>query len=631
MGYFEAPPERLTEQRSRRFAAALIILTAIFSSPPLKAADSVFHSLLTSVQQVRGQSLDQGPGDPELDLAPFSTPESTVRFLSQASFGGTPQQIEDLVGSSVSAWLRAQFAAAPSDYIATLESYQAELDFLLLNPWNRQATTFAFWHHSIGGEDQLRQRMAFALSQILVISNADEDLLTDYPEAVAYHQALLTEFGFGSYRDLLEAVTYSPGMGFYLTYRGNQKADPETGRQPDENYAREILQLFTTGLIDLNDDGTPAYPQGADDTPVELYDNGDITGLARVFTGLDLDITRAEFLSDPESEAVLTSFRSPMVVYPEYHSTAEKTFLGLTIPENTPAEESITLALDHLMGIASVGPFLSRQLIQRFTTSDPSPDYTARVTRTFNEGRFTLPDGSVVGAGRRGDLKATICAVLLDQENLQPENVDTYGKLREPVLRFTQWARAFNVGTLTPEYTLELYDLSSKAFYSQDLAQHPFRAPSVFNFYRPGYVAPVTESGAAGMTVPELQITNAATIPAYLNFITYFATGGTRFADLSIYREISGLTGVEFEPELARTSFVPDYSYEETLAGDLPVLFDHLNVLLANGALHEDALAAFIELVEGVPSDAGDDDWRSVRVGLAVTLVMTATDYLILR
>ncbi len=631
MDHCDVLPRGLAGQRFPWFAVALIIGLAVFCNAPLQAADSVFGSLLTSVQKVRGQSVDEGPGDPELDFAAFSTPESTVRFLSQASFGATPQQIDDLVGSSVSAWLKAQFAAEPSDYIATLQGYQTELDFLLLNPWNRQATTFAFWRHSIGGGDQLRQRMAFALSQILVISNADDDLLTDYPEAVAYHQALLTEFAFGSYRDLLEAVTYSPGMGFYLTYRGNQKADPETGRQPDENYAREILQLFTTGLIDLNDDGTPAYPQGGDNTPVELYDNDDITGLARVFTGLDLNITREEYFSDPESEAVLTSFRSPMVVYPEYHSTAEKTFLGLTIPENTPAEDSITLALDHLMGIASVGPFLSRQLIQRFTTSDPSPDYTARVTRTFNEGRFTLPDGSVVGSGRRGDLKATLCAVLLDQENLRPENVDTYGKLREPVLRFTQWARAFNVATLTPEYTLELYDLSSQAFYSQNLGQHPFRAASVFNFYRPGYVAPVTESGAAGMTVPELQITNAATIPAYLNFITYFATGGTRTADLSIYREISGLTGVEFEPELARASFVPDYSYEETLADDLPALFDHLNVLLASSALDEDTVAAFIELVEGVPSDAGDDEWRRVRVGLAVTLVMTATDYLILR
>ena len=607
---------------------AMLLALGLSSLSVAQGAHDTFRALLRSVQEVRGEVINDDLGNAEVDAIPFASEASTSRFLSQATFGATQSDLSTLVGTSVSDWLLQQFSEEPSDYLTVLDGYQAQLPFLIRNPWNRLATTFAFWQHSITGDDQLRQRMVYALSQILVISNAEDDALIDYPEAVAYHQSLLTEFGFGNYRGLLEAMTYSPGMGSYLTYMGNQKEDPDTGRQPDENYAREILQLFTMGLIALNDDGTLAGGVNDGDSSAELYDNDDITGLAKVFTGLNRSVTRAQEQNDPEAPEVLRSWREPMIVYPARHSTNAKTFLGLTIPENTSAEDSITLALDQLMSVAIVGPFLSRQLIQRFTTSNPSPGYISRVTQAFNDGRYTLPNGAAVGGGLRGDLKATIAAILLDRENLEPETPNTFGKLREPVLRFTQWARAFSAGAITPEYTLELYDLSSVSIYGQGLAQHPFRAPSVFNFYRPGYEPPGTDSGAAGMTVPELQIVTAETIPAYMNFITFFAMANTQYADLSVYREIGGLTGVNFDPELARTSFLPDYSYEKTLADDLPELFAHLNLLLAGGALSEAAVDSFSDVVAGVPVEASDD-WRATRVGLAVALVMTSADYLV--
>ena len=438
---------------------AVLLGLGLSSLSVAQGAHDTFRALLRSVQEVRGEVINDDLGNAEFDAIPFASEASTSRFLSQATFGATQSDLSTLVGTSVSDWLLQQFSEEPSDYLAALDGYQAQLPFLILNPWNRQATTFAFWRHSITGDDQLRQRMVYALSQILVISNAGGDALTDYPEAVAYHQSVLTEFGFGNYRNLLEAMTYSPGMGFYLTYMGNQKEDPETGRQPDENYAREILQLFTMGLVALNDDGTLAGGVNDPDSSVELYDNHDITGLAKVFTGLDRRVSRAETKNNPEAPEVLNSWREPMVVYPAKHAQNEKTFLGLTIPENTNALDSITLALDQLMSVASVGPFLSRQLIQRFTTSNPSPAYISRVTQVFNDGRYTLPNGIAIGGGLRGDLKATIAAILLDRENLEPEAPNTFGKLREPVLRFTQWARAFSAGTVTPEYTLELYDL----------------------------------------------------------------------------------------------------------------------------------------------------------------------------
>ena len=237
---------------------AVLLGLGLSSLSVAQGAHDTFRALLRSVQEVRGEVINDDLGNAEFDAIPFASEASTSRFLSQATFGATQSDLSTLVGTSVSDWLLQQFSEEPSDYLAALDGYQAQLPFLILNPWNRQATTFAFWRHSITGDDQLRQRMVYALSQILVISNAGGDALTDYPEAVAYHQSVLTEFGFGNYRNLLEAMTYSPGMGFYLTYMGNQKEDPETGRQPDENYAREILQLFTMGLVALNDDGTLA-------------------------------------------------------------------------------------------------------------------------------------------------------------------------------------------------------------------------------------------------------------------------------------------------------------------------------------------------------------------------------------
>jgi uncharacterized protein (DUF1800 family) len=580
--------------------------------------------LLNQTQIVRG--LQEVPPPLVDDATPFATEASTARFLSQATFGGTPAQISALTGTGVSDWLLTQFAQPSFDYLQIVDEYQARLPYLFRNPWSESAATFGFWKASINGDDQLRQRMVFALSQILVISNANNNELLELSGAVAYYQSLLTKHAFGGYRDLLEDITYSPAMGLYLTYMGNQKEDPATDRQPDENYARELLQLFTIGLIDLNDDGSPTYYSDADQSPVELYTNQDITGLAKVFTGLhrvdkDLAINAANEL------AIRASWRQPMIVYPESHSTSEKNFLGLSIPAGTDAKTSITLTLDHLMEINAMGPFLSRQLIQRFTTSDPSSAYVRRVTETFNAGQFTLPDGTMVGSGQRGDLKATLAAILLDPENVNPVDPNSYGKPREPVLRFIQWARLFAEGTDNPEYTLQLYDVSS----ADNLGQHPYRAPSVFNFYRPGYIPPNTLSGTNGMTVPEFQLINGTTIPGYINFITFFARGGTLEADLEIYEDVGDIIGVDFDPQLARQSFVPDYSALEGLADSPGELIDYIYLLMTGSQPSPDTRQTLITYLREVDTSDNSASWREVQAALAVILVMTSSDYLIQR
>ncbi|MEM7741029.1 MAG: DUF1800 family protein, partial [Pseudomonadota bacterium] len=503
---------------------------------------------------------------PSVSSAEFATANSTSRFLTQATFGPTKDDVSNFTGTDPSAWFVAELAKPASLNLEVVQDYAERFEPLAddITPTQLGGTTFSFWRNAITADDQLRQRMAFALSQILVVSNISGDVLADIPEAIGYYQDVLTRNALGNYRDLLEEVTYSPAMAEYLTYLGNRRADPSTGRVPDENYAREILQLMSVGVLDINQDGT--LKLDADGEPIEIYDNTDITGLAKVFTGLffggltevndDFDFTQQDWAS-------------PLAMYDGIHSTEAKSFLGTTIPANTDGVTSIDMALDHIIAQPQVGPFIGRQLIQRFTTSNPDPDYISRVANAFDNGAYTLPDGTVVGDGRKGDLSATIAAILFDPDaSMETALADTqFGKIREPILRFSHWARAFDADANNPEYNLTLYATEPTA----SLSQHPFRARSVFNFYRPGYIAPGTQSGALGLTVPELQIVNASSTPGYINFMTYHALGvqeenDDEAAELAVYFEAAG---VPFDDATFRRSFLPVYTDELALVGDI--------------------------------------------------------------
>ncbi|MEO0715032.1 MAG: DUF1800 family protein [Pseudomonadota bacterium] len=542
--------------------------------------------------------------------------------------------MSSLTGTSASDWFLAELEKPASLHTPQLEAYRAiiadpDADFPVLAV---QSSTFSFWRNAIEGNDQLRQRMAFALSQILVVSNFGGELLTDIPELVVGYQDVLVEGAFGNYRDLLEAVTYSPAMGFYLTYMGNQKADPATGRMPDENYAREILQLFTVGVLQLGQDGEPILEN---DQPVELYNNMDITGLARIFTGLDLDgLDRQRFPSVVDAvdewDGLEQAMLKPMAVNESLHSPELKRFLNCEIAAGTPAAESLDQALDCIMAHPNVGPFVSRQLIQRFTTSAPDPGYVQRVAATFDSGTFTLPNGTSVGNGRKGDLSATLAAILFDADVRGEASLTDpqFGKIREPILRFTHWARAFDADASKPEYGIELFDLSAP----DALSQHPYRARSVFNFYRPGYIAPGTESGAAGLTIPELQIVNATSTPGYINFMTFWAFGGQSMIPAEELEAELEEMGVPVDRAALERAFVPDYSDELALANDAALLVDHMDGLLVYDSLSEETKAAITTTLEDQPVDGpGDTVALADRVSLAVLLVMTSPDYLVQR
>jgi uncharacterized protein (DUF1800 family) len=285
----------------------------------------------------------------------------------------------------------------------------------------------------------------------------------------------------------------------------NQKADPVTGRVPDQNFARESMQLFSIGLVALNPDGTPSGT-------AEAYGPDDVAGLAKVFTGWSWACPAAPsnncFNNGTPGNGVAgdpdRAFK-PMVPYPQFHSAEEKRFLGTTIPAQNPADPvtSLRIALDTLAAHPNVGPFIGRQLIQRLVTSNPSPQYVAAVSQAFANN----------GSGVRGDLKAVIRAVLLHPEARQlAAPTSTGGKLREPVLRLSAFLRAYPHTSDSGQWRVGNTDNPATS-----LAQSPLRAPSVFNFYRPGYVAPLSNSAARGMVAPELQILDETSAAGWIN------------------------------------------------------------------------------------------------------------------
>jgi uncharacterized protein (DUF1800 family) len=548
---------------------------------------------------------------PEEPMPPVPEPlteEEATRFLSQATFGPSARAVAEVMAQGLEAWFLAQLALpATLQLDEVLAQFPADGVFIDDNGNTLPGLVFlpsnAFWRNAVEAPDQLRQRMAFALSQILVVS-ADSQVGRT-PQALSHYVDILARGAFGNYRDLLESVTYSPAMAIYLTYLRNEKADQMTGRVPDENYAREILQLFSIGVVALDADGSPRTDgQGGE---VELYDNDDITQLARVFTGLSF--AGAGF-NAPLRAIPLEAFYTPLQAFSRFHSEAPKRFLGTTIPANTPPRESIDLALDAIFEHPNVGPFICRQLIQRFVTSAPEPAYVARVAAAFDTGSYTLPSGTAVGSGARGDLGAVIAAILFDEEarGTAARERDSFGKLREPVLRFTHWARAFEVNSADASNQPALRNTSS----ADALGQHPYLSPSVFNFYRPGYIAPGTATGAAGLTAPELQITNATSIVGYPNFLTAFAFEQTPGADRS-----------------GPPTFVPDYAGAIALASDTGALLDYLDGKLTHGAMTaatRERIASIIDLLD-TNSEAG----RDLRARVASVLVMTSPDYIVLR
>ena len=394
-----------------------------------------------------------------------------VRFLNQATFGSTPRDIEHLRHMTLAAWLQEQFTLPASCHLATLNQTQDNT--------SRENRIEVWWRLAVRAPDQLRQRVAFALSEIFVVSERNSGIPQN--ALAVYYDALLRN-AFGNFRDILERVTLSPAMGRYLSMLGNQKPDTELGIRADENYAREVMQLFTLGLVKLDAQGQPLLEDGQ---AVPTYSQPDVEGLARVFTGWSWG--DSQFFTDGDD------WRIEMRPFADYHDSNAKTILdGVRIPARGSAASDLKRALDTLFNHPNVGPFIGRQLIQRLVTSNPSPAYVGRVAARFNDN----------GQGVRGDMEAVIEAILLDDEARRGTAVNpNFGKLREPLLVMSHLWRAFKV--VLPDGTVPyLYPESS-------IGQAPLSAPSVFNFFRPDY-APNGTIKNRGLVAPEFQMLSGA-------------------------------------------------------------------------------------------------------------------------
>ena len=448
---------------------------------------------------------------------------AAARFLTQATFGPTEADIDRVMVIGYGAWIDEQFARPAFAHRATWEAADAAAKAAAPTDPNATAgqngTINAFWKAATSGQDQLRQRVAYSLSQLMVISMQD-GTVGDNPRAVSAYLDLLADKGLGTYRDLLEGVSLHPMMGVYLSHLRNQKADPVSGRVPDENYSREVMQLFSIGLHELNADGSMRLNAGS---RIDTYAPADISGLAKVFTGWSWDCPgwpanncfssgSLSGVSDPDRHF------KPMRGYAQYHSSDAKVFLSTTITAQAPADPAASLrtALDRLAGHPNVGPFVGKQLIQRLVTSNPSPAYVSAVAAAFANN----------GSGVRGDMRHVVKTILMHPEARATSN--NSGKLREPVLRLSAFLRAYNFGSDSGDFRVGNTDNPGTS-----LGQTPMRSPSVFNFYRPGYVAPGTQATAAGLVVPEMQIVHETTVAGYANFMRdnmSFGVGSTNAA-----------------------------------------------------------------------------------------------------
>ena len=506
------------------------------------------------------------------------TPVQASRFLAQASMGATHEQIARVQALGYAGWLDEQFAAAPSgtrwDWLVS-NSFDA-----IANKNGEAGADAAIWRKLLSAPDTLRQRVTLALSEILVASVSGFNGGWKAFSAAAYLDLLELE-AFGNYRTLLQQVSTSAPMGEYLTFRGNLKFNAGTGAMPDENYARECMQLFTIGLVQLNLDGTPKLAGGAQQ---ETYTLADITGLARVFTGWNYDLAGGD-TNTPDFK------RRPMTMTASRHETGSKIFLGTTIAAGTSGEDSLRAALDALFGHANVAPFIGRQLILRLVCSNPSAAYVARVAAVFNND----------GTGVKGNLKAVLKAILLDDEARNAKRLldPAFGKQREPVLRLASWARAFKADSASGAWAV-----GNTSDPATRLGQSPLRAPTVFNFFRPGYVPPNSAIGTAGLVAPEFQITNESSVVGYVNFMQSVVSKGV--GDVKA-----------------------DYASVLALADTTQALLDELNLVLAAGQLSAATLALLKTGLDTLA--AGTDAARLTRINAALLLVLAAPEFIILK
>ena len=569
------------------------------------------------------QVLNPAPGPAESDdliatvtgtpPTPVVSPQDAARFLTQATFGPTDADIHNLSMIGYQAWLNQQFAIPETPEEPAVEqalidnnppcaagNLQCNAALFVGNDQDEWLVQSQFWQQAITGQDELRERVKYALSQIFVISSNNSTAIQNMPRGEAAYYDMLGNDAFGNFRQLLQDVTLNPMMGQFLSMLMNDKGNATT--DPDENYAREVMQLFTIGLWQLNNDGTQQL--GSNGQPIATYSNTDVMGLAAVFTGFSWNVPGdgsddawsncCIYVGPGYGEELL-----PMQSYPSHHSTVEKQFLGVTIPASgsPDADGDLKIALDTLFNHPNLPAFFSKQMIQHLVTSNPSPAYVNRVAQVF------INDGT----GTRGNLQAVISAILLDPEARDTATAQSnpqYGKVREALVRYTEWARAFTAQSRTGSWNL---GTTEDPIYG--LGEMWLRSPTVFNWFAPGYVPPATPIAADGLVAPEMQMTNVSTVVGYINFLQS-AIGANAQGGPDVFSS---------------------YATEMSLAATPDQLMDRINLLLMYGQMSSTLYNQIESAVASIPIPTGNQDAINAallsRVQTAIYLTVASPDF----
>jgi len=565
-------------------------------------------TVITSSQfQADGNWSESASGEQTINGAGLD--EQTMiysRFLGQATLGTNLEQIEYAKSIGMEGWLEEQFNIEPSSLLNTIwEVFYDINQFQLENgvdpndiagrPWAYHFNS-AWWTVNMTNEDLLRQRVALALSEIMVISNRSD--LDNWADGVAHYYDKLAEHAFGNFEDLLLDITLHPAMGFYLSHLNNPRSFPGENQHPDENYAREVMQLFSIGLFELNEDGTRQTDSEGHFIPT--YDNNDIKEFAKIFTGLGAGgVLENEWVSEPEFWLWMDiiDLEEPMNMYEEYHQPGEKHLLnGYTVPAGQTGIQDIEDAVHHLFSHQNVGPFIGRLLIQRLVKSNPSPEYIARVTAAFNDN----------GQGVRGDMKAVISAILLDQEARSCEAMvkPLHGMLREPIVRYTHFFRAMDNISPQNRYWNPGYD------YLEDTGQYPMYSPSVFNFFSPNY-QPIGGISDNDIVAPEFELHNSRTSIGYINHVNTWTLGQMPF-----------YTWEENNPQLS-------YEIEgfKEMVREPHVFLNYLDKVYTHGQLTTATRDIIHEAMLSLDWPWDREEEREYRVKIALYLLFSSPDY----
>lgn len=515
-----------------------------------------------------------------------ATDASSARLLTQATFGATRADIEQVTSLGIDAWVDHQLSIDGESHLRQLQDKNA-------NGSNSADRVHLWWLHAVDAPDQLRGRVAFALSEIFVVSDVQQTL-GHAQMGLANYYDILRNHAFGNFRDLLTDVTLSPVMGVYLSMMQNAKANLETNTRADENFARELLQLFTIGLHELNLDGTLKLIDGK---PVNTYTQDDIKEYARALTGWGYGDTDRW---DAHPASRYANFLIPMASFHDYHDSGEKRLLGgVTLAAGQSPEDDLHQVLDSLFHHPNVGPFLSKQLIQRLITSNPTPSYVARVAATFNDN----------GAGVRGDMKAVVRAILLDEEaRLGHLTVPNFGKIREPVLRLSHLWRAFDAqfakGSQTYTANPQLNGLDI------EFGQSVLGSPSVFNFFLPSY-APSGPVRAKALVSPEAELYTENYVLTANSFLNTYIQ--------KFHVAEQGDLGVQFETHI-------DITPQVELAKNPAALLQELNLILLSNQMPGEMHQILTEHLNALPSSP---EGRIQRVLDAISLIMASPSYLV--